>query len=117
MVPNATGELFFLLGLIRGHWEKEGDWLADTDDHETDSLNTGIAMVTPIQKALDIIDSEELVKERKRKDTEDIKQRNQGQVLDSAPQEEDTEYERFDALASKLVKVPKSEIDKQRGKK
>jgi hypothetical protein len=62
---------FYLLGLIRGHWEKEDGWLSDFGDTESESLNTGIAMVTPIQTALDIIDgSEELARDRKRRDKE-----------------------------------------------
>ena len=66
---------FYLLGLIRGHWQKEEDWLADFGNSEHESLNTGIAMVTPIQKALDIIDSETLVKERGRVDRERAEKR------------------------------------------
>jgi hypothetical protein len=62
---------FYLLGLIRGHWTKEEVWLSDSGEAERDSLNTGIAMVTPIQKALDIIDSEDSVKERRRVDREE----------------------------------------------
>jgi hypothetical protein len=54
---------FYLLGLVRGHWTKESEWLADFAD-EADTLNTGIAIVTPIQKALDTIDSEKEVARR-----------------------------------------------------
>lgn len=103
---------FFLLGLIRGHWKKEGDWLSDFAETEADSLNTGIAMVTPIQKALDIIDSEELMKARKLRDQE--KARKSGQVLDSAT--EDSEYDRFEDLSKKIVQVPKAELDAERKK-
>jgi hypothetical protein len=62
---------FYLLGLIRGHWNKPEPWLSDFGETEQDSLNTGIAIVTPIQKALDIIDSEDSVKERRRVDREE----------------------------------------------
>jgi hypothetical protein len=104
---------FYLLGLIRGHWEKEEEWLTDFGGTEQESLNTGIAMVTPIQKALDIIDSEALVKERKRVDRERAEKH--GQVLDSAELEpEESEFERFEDLTRKLAQVPKSEIDEKR---
>lgn len=63
---------FYLLGLVRGHWRKDEEWLADFAGSETESLNTGIAIVTPIQKAMDIIDSDELRKERRRADREEI---------------------------------------------
>jgi hypothetical protein len=81
----STNELrFYLLGLIRGHWEKEEEWLSDFGETETESLNTGIAMVTPIQIALDIIDgSEELARDRKRRDKE-LATRDTRQVPDSA---------------------------------
>jgi hypothetical protein len=65
---------FYLLGLIRGHWNKQEPWLSDFGETEQDSLNTGIAIVTPIQKALDIIDSEESAKERRRVDREEVEQ-------------------------------------------
>jgi Trypsin-like peptidase domain len=64
---------FYLLGLIRGHWPKKEEWLSDSSGPEQDSLNTGIAIVTPIQKALDIIDSEESAKERRRVDREETR--------------------------------------------
>jgi hypothetical protein len=56
---------FYLLGLIRGHWMKEGEWLADVAQDENETLNTGIAIVTPIQKALDIIDAPEEIERRR----------------------------------------------------
>jgi hypothetical protein len=65
---------FFLLGLIRGHWSKQEPWLSDFGETEQESLNTGIAIVTPIQKALDIIDSKECVKERRKVDREEVQQ-------------------------------------------
>jgi hypothetical protein len=72
---------FYLLGLIRGHWEKKEPWLSDFGETEQESLNTGIALVTPIQKALDIIDSEESVKERRKVDREEMQR--EGQAEDS----------------------------------
>jgi hypothetical protein len=63
---------FYLLGLIRGHWPKTEEWLSDSGETEQNSLNTGIAIATPIQKALDIIDSEENVKQRRKVDREEL---------------------------------------------
>ncbi len=80
----STEWRFYLLGLIRGHWEKEDGWLSDFGDTESETLNTGIAMVTPIQKALDIIDgSQELARDRKRRDKE-LATRDTGLAHDSA---------------------------------
>ncbi len=61
---------FYLLGLIRGHWYKQSEWLADFGETEGEVLNTGIAIVTPIQKALDIIHSPEEVARRRSIDAE-----------------------------------------------
>jgi hypothetical protein len=61
---------FYLLGLVRGHWKKDGEWLADFAGEETDVLNTGIAIVTPIQKAIDIIESDGEIDRRGQVDAE-----------------------------------------------
>jgi hypothetical protein len=60
--------VFYLIGLVRGHWRKEAlEEFADYGEQETEQLNTGIAIVTPIQKAVDVImNTKELVEERKR---------------------------------------------------
>ncbi len=81
---------FYLLGLIRGHWKKDDTWLSDFAGSEEESLNTGIAIVTPIQKALDIINSEEVMKERERTDRE------------------------YSDSPGKLVNTPKTEINEKR---
>jgi hypothetical protein len=70
---------FYLLGLIRGHWKKDEDWLSDFGDTEMESLNTGIAIVTPIQRALDIIQSKELKKQRKDIDRAETARLQEGQ--------------------------------------
>lgn len=69
-------------------------------------------MVTPIQKALDIIDSEELVKERKGVER-DVKERHGRQTLDFDSPEDATksEYEWFEELTRKLVNTPKQTDD------
>jgi hypothetical protein len=64
---------FWMLGLVRGHWPKDPVEFADfgEGEGEGEQLNTGIAIVTPIQKAVEVImTTEELVKERKRIDRE-----------------------------------------------
>lgn len=55
----------FLLGMIRGHWDLERrahDVAVADEGEETERLNTGIAMVTPIQDVLRVINSEEMSK-------------------------------------------------------
>lgn len=117
---NESGEfetdrrLFSLLGLVRGHWDKRTEEFADFEESEADQLNTGIAIVTPVQKAIDVImTTEALVKDRK--DFEKRWARLRAPTEDSAdrptPEEE---FGRFKSLTRKLVSVPKKELDEKR---
>lgn len=53
-----------LLGLIHGHWDlkasQKNDVVTDAEDDEESRINMGIAIVTPVQKILDILNCEEL---------------------------------------------------------
>ncbi len=53
----------FLLGMIRGHWEKPV--IESSESDETDSINTGIAMATPIQEVVDLIEGDEDLRSRR----------------------------------------------------
>jgi hypothetical protein len=71
-----------IVGLIRSHWDiPEKDTIADFGTTEVEKLNTGIAVVTPIQEVEKILMSDELKKERRadirqyQKDHADGKQR------------------------------------------
>lgn len=57
----------YLIGLLRGHWDlKKQDAIFDSSiNSEIDRLNTGIAQVTPAEDILALINSEELMKQRK----------------------------------------------------
>lgn len=55
-----------LLGLIRGHWDvEESDTVTDFGTSEGERLNTGIAIVTPIQEVEKILMGDELRKSRR----------------------------------------------------
>lgn len=60
--------LYFVLGCIRGHWDLRTESVIDFANDEDARLNTGIAAVTPIQAALDIIMSKDQVKARAAKE-------------------------------------------------
>jgi hypothetical protein len=117
---DSSGLAFYLLGVIRGHWraDPEMDYGDDFDLSEAEQLNTGVAIVTPITDAVPILEKEPFVAYRK--EMEKALAARSGQVEDSAiadEGDESSEFENFDALVSKLVQVPKSEIDEQRAKK
>jgi hypothetical protein len=113
---------FYILGLLRGHWQKGEDWLSDFGETEEDAVNTGIAMVTPIQKALDIVDSPPFLKARRERVQD--RERSLGQVLDSAPEPTGAqvadsgipgpEFQRFEDLTRRLTRVSKEELDEER---
>ena len=70
-VPLGMGE-GYLLGLIRGHWEiptqRKNDLLMNDDLFE--KVNTGIAIVVPAKKILEVLNHPELVKMREQHDKE-----------------------------------------------
>lgn len=72
----------FLLGLVRGHWPRGDFDTADFSDSEQEELNSGIAVVTPITDALEVLDEDDFVKERKQREAEHL--RRHAPVDDSA---------------------------------
>ena len=59
----------YLLGVIRGHWDyKNQKTLMDFGLDELNTVNMGLAILTPIQKVLDIINGEECKRERRKMD-------------------------------------------------
>jgi hypothetical protein len=65
-VPD--GRRYYLLGVLRGHWNYAGPVQFPQD--ESDALNMGIAIVTPIADVLDILFSEEEVRRRRQQERE-----------------------------------------------
>lgn len=64
-----------LLGLIRGHWDlRERETIVNYSVDELLTVNTGIAIVTPIQEVMKLLVGEELKKERRRQEKEVIEQ-------------------------------------------
>ena len=65
---NPWTHSLVLVGLIRGHWDLENrDFLSESGEHKTERLNTGIAIVTPIQEVEKVLMSDEVRKERNAK--------------------------------------------------
>jgi hypothetical protein len=109
---------FKTLGLVRGHWDKRFEEFADLGETEIDQLNTGIAIVTPIQKAVEVItNTEELVKQRKEFEEENIESLTSTEDSADPTSDEETtgdEFGRFEKLTRRLVGVPKKELDEKR---
>lgn len=62
--PDLTNPEIFLLGVIRGHWDFETSAGHVDFSGQQETLNMGIATVTPIAELLDILMSKELLKAR-----------------------------------------------------
>jgi len=63
-LPTFQTEFYFL-GLIRGHWDEEDIQMGDTDlAGREKAVNMGIAIVTPSQECLAVLNGDELVKQR-----------------------------------------------------
>jgi hypothetical protein len=60
------GKRYYLLGVLRGHWNYDGPVQFPAD--ESDPVNMGIAIVTPIADVLAILFSDEEVRWRRRQD-------------------------------------------------
>lgn len=102
----------FLLGVVRGHWNKdEFDSAADFAVDEQEELNSGIAIVTPITDALEILDGEDFVKARKRSDEAYLKEHAPTEDSAEIELQGDSEFERFEDLTQKLVNTPKEKRD------
>lgn len=63
--------VFLLIAVIRGHWEEEdiAD-MSDDDDSGAKTFNMGIAVATPIQECLRILNGQELARGRREADLE-----------------------------------------------
>ena len=56
-VVHAAAEVFFLLGLMHGHWDIDNDKVdVEPDTTGIAQLNMGIAMVVPVQKVIETIE-------------------------------------------------------------
>jgi hypothetical protein len=62
------GQAIFLLGLVHGHFDAEGlDGDAVSEDGKHGSgINTGIAVVVPVERIIETINEPEWAEERKR---------------------------------------------------
>jgi hypothetical protein len=62
--------LFYLIGIIRGHWDQQNNAedIADDGQQEAEPFNLGIAVATPIQECLKILNGNKLLQERSESD-------------------------------------------------
>jgi hypothetical protein len=105
------GDEIHILGLVRAHWDHKADAsMLDYTGDELQSVNMGIAIVTPIQEVADVLNGEELTKQRRRKDRERLVA--EQPTLDSDFGDDTSHAERFLNAVKGLATTPKSEFEK-----
>jgi len=98
-----------VLGLVHGHYDIPQ--AIESYDEKVD-INAGIAIVVPAQAIIDLLDLEELVDER-----EQIRKAAESGKPSSTPDAagpDESEFERFEDLTARLIRVPKTELDEKR---
>lgn len=93
-----------------GHRDYAIDW-ADADAVATFPRRSGMLVAVPAWRLAELLDSEE-VQDVKKKEEAEVNAATEGTNLDF----ESTEFDQFEALARKLVAVPKKEVDELRKK-
>lgn len=100
------------LGIDWGNLDRVGcnEYEIDWRESDADSFprRSGMMVAVPAWRLAELLDSE-VVQNVKRKAEAEAKKASEGVNLDFEP----SEFDRFEALASKLVKVPKDELDKK----
>jgi hypothetical protein len=112
--------VFRLLGLMHGHYQLKAPVTnaAELDGLSDEAINMGIAIVVPADRIKDVVNRREYAEARDRADREAADSLQP--VLDSAqtlemPDDEanESEFERFEDLTDKLLRVPKKELDEK----
>jgi hypothetical protein len=111
VVANASERPFFLLGLMHGHWDAlEAEVDAPFLSPLVEKMNMGIGIVVPIEDILrtfgPVLDG--YVAEAAR-----ILDAEQEPTADAPLSNADEEFERFEELTDKLLRVPKKELDEK----
>jgi len=61
----------FVLGLVRGHWDLKREQTAiDFSGDELEQVNMGIAIVTPSQELISLLNRKDIVKDRRKEESE-----------------------------------------------
>jgi hypothetical protein len=103
----------FLFGLVSGHFDfyksakLRGSIVGTGEVHAP--INTGVGIVTPAERIVEVLEMDELSDERERVESERRNRKEEGATLDNLDPE--SEFERFEDLARKLVNTPKPEKD------
>lgn len=105
--PLGEHGIFYLLGLVHGHYEVEAARQDDAvaDGLSEEAINQGIAIVVPVTRILDNINRTEWVEGRETRDKAEADALLP--VEDAGSPEGEAEFERFEDLTRKLVNTPK----------
>lgn len=117
MQPGEPSHGLYLLGVVRGHWDVKRRSTGDMtfDEQERREVNMGMALVTPVDELINLLERDDVEKDRRIVEREERRDK-RGVTLDSAfaTSSDDAEFDRFAKLTRKLVNVPKKELDEKR---
>jgi hypothetical protein len=110
------GEVTFLLGLISGHFDDFTNARVRGDIAENGAIqsriNTGVGIVTPAEKIVEVLELPIFKDERERVVREREQKPEEGATLDSVDKQTDrTEFENFEDLARRLIHTQKPKTD------
>ena len=60
-IVHRTKELHFIMGLITGHYDSKTKEIDSADNKENERVNTGIAIVTPVDKLIELFNSDKII--------------------------------------------------------
>lgn len=115
-----------LIGLVSSHFDQREN--ADLTGEMADMgkvgvpVSLGVAAVMPAESIEEVLESEDVVADRERREDEGARRAQEDQmaatpdVVPSDPTDRESEYERFAGLARRVAQVPKREIDEKRKK-
>jgi hypothetical protein len=111
VATSAIGEDYWVLGIDWGHLSVRED-IIDEGERRRVKVKSSMAAVVPAWKLKEMVDTvDEIVKPREEAEAELAKVNPNDAVLDVGAE---GQYDRFEALAKQIVKVPKAEIDGKR---
>ena len=113
---DPTGTAFFLLGLMHGHWDEmytDEDAIVE-DAEKLKSINTGIAIVVPATKILEVI-NQPMIRKDEEKKVREARKKNLPTSDNLEPERPFTQEGFTDALkrASRKTSQPESETNEK----
>jgi len=116
---GRPGEQTELIGLISGHFDEQDESITGdiaAGDKAGAQANLGVGLVTPMESIIELLQREDVLEDRQRREQEYRRGYEKGPpaATPNVVSDDEPEYERFEDLASRVLQVPKHEVDEKR---